>query len=145
MAEEGLTRDELLILLVEECGEVIQAATKCLRFGFDVDHGVDYGNNRMVLSREVGDLLAVIDVLPLDDVNVAVTRRLKIKKAEEAKLKYGRRALVGKSEAELVKRDIENASMQDAEMSAGEDEFLKELYERADRRSSVGCARGSDE
>jgi hypothetical protein len=88
----GLTRDDLLILLIEECGEVIQAATKCLRFGFDVDHSVDYGNNRMILSREVGDVLAIIDALPLDEVNVEVTRRMKIAKAEAAKAKYGRDA-----------------------------------------------------
>lgn len=85
-----LTRDELLILLIEECGEVIQAATKCLRFGFDVDHGVDYGNNKLVLSREVGDILAIVDELPLDRINVEVTRSLKIAKAEAAKEKYGR-------------------------------------------------------
>src|SRR4051812_32800192 len=84
-----LTQDDLLILLVEECGEVIQAATKCLRFGFDVDHGVDYGNNRLVLSREVGDLLGIIDALPLDAINVEATRRRKIAKAEAAKAKYG--------------------------------------------------------
>lgn len=87
---EPLTLDDLLILLIEESGEVIQAATKCLRFGFNVDHGVGYGNNRMVLSREVGDLLAIIDALPLDHVNVEVTRSRKIAKAEDAKAKYGR-------------------------------------------------------
>lgn len=85
-----LTRDDLLILLIEECGEVIQAATKCLRFGFDVDHGVDYGNNRTVLSREVGDLLGIVDALPLDRVNVEITREIKIHKAMQAKAKYGR-------------------------------------------------------
>lgn len=90
-----LTRDDLLILLIEECGEVIQAATKCLRFGFNVDHGVDYGNNRTVLSREVGDLLGVIDALPLDQVNVDVTRVRKIAKAEAAKAKFGRPDPVG--------------------------------------------------
>ncbi len=84
-----LTRDELLVLLIEECGEVIQAATKCLRFGFDVDHGVDYGNNKLVLSREIGDLMAVTDVLPLDWENVRATRSTKIKRAEVAKEKFG--------------------------------------------------------
>lgn len=84
-----LTREDLLILLVEECGEVIQAATKCLRFGFDVDHGVEYGNNKLVLSREVGDLLAIVDALPLDRFNVGLTRERKIAKAEAAKKRYG--------------------------------------------------------
>jgi len=87
MAE--LTRDELLVLLIEECGEVIQAATKCLRFGFDVDHGVDYGNNKLALSREVGDLLGVVDGLPLDMVNIRVARDGKLARAQAAKERYG--------------------------------------------------------
>lgn len=86
-----LTRDELLVLLIEECAEVIQAATKCLRFGFDVDHGVDYGNNRLVLSREVGDLLGVAQALPLDLENIEAMRASKIARAEAAKEKYGAR------------------------------------------------------
>lgn len=60
-----LTRDELLVLLIEECGEVIQAATKCLRFGYDVDHGTGYGNNRDHLSTEYGELAAVSEELEL--------------------------------------------------------------------------------
>lgn len=87
MAE--LTRDELLILLIEECGEVIQAATKCLRFGFDVDHGLDYGNNAIALSREMGDLLGVMDALPFDHAVLTAMRDGKIKRAEAAKAKYG--------------------------------------------------------
>jgi hypothetical protein len=84
-----LTRDELLVLLIEECGEVIQAATKCLRFGYDVDHGVDYGNNKLALSREIGDLLGVAEALPLDAIVVDVMRASKISRAENAKAKYG--------------------------------------------------------
>lgn len=84
-----LTRDELLVLLIEECGEVIQAATKCLRFGFDVDHGIDYGNNKLVLSREIGDLLGVVDGLPLDLMNIRVSRDGKLARAEAAKERYG--------------------------------------------------------
>lgn len=84
-----LTRDEVLVLLIEECGEVIQAATKCLRFGYDVDHGVDYGNNKMVLSREIGDLIGVTDALPLDIVNLETMRSSKMRRAEAAKAKYG--------------------------------------------------------
>ena len=77
------------MLLIEECGEVIQAATKCLRFGYDVDHGVDYGNNKMVLSREIGDLLGVVDGLPLDHVNIDAMRATKLSRAEATKAKYG--------------------------------------------------------
>jgi hypothetical protein len=86
-----LTLDDLLVLLIEECSEVIQAATKCQRFGFDIDSGVGYGNNRVMLSREVGDLLGVLRAMPLDLDAVALTREAKIGKAEEAKAKYGRK------------------------------------------------------
>lgn len=84
-----LARDELLILLIEECGEVIQAATKALRFGWDVDHGVGYGNNRMVLSRELGDLMGVVDGLDIDHDNLSAMRVSKLKRAREAKAQYG--------------------------------------------------------
>lgn len=88
-----LTRDELLILLIEECGEVIQAATKCLRFGWDVDHGVDYGNNRDQLAKEMGELTAVRDALELDygpcQKPFMDGWSDKIKRAREAKARYG--------------------------------------------------------
>jgi hypothetical protein len=85
-----LTRDELLILLIEECGEVIQAATKCLRFGFDVDHGTGYGLNSDALSRECGDLQAVMDALPLNALAKMQCQGGKIAKAQLAKDRYGR-------------------------------------------------------
>lgn len=87
MAE--LTRDELLILLIEECGEVIQAATKCIRFGFDADHGVGYGRNDAVLSREIGQCIAIMNALPTDQEQVHLGATEKIAKAEAAKERYG--------------------------------------------------------
>jgi hypothetical protein len=85
----SLTRDELLILLIEECGEVIQAATKCLRFGYYSDHGVGYGKNDVILSRELGDVQAIIAELPLNRHEMEITRAEKITKAERAKRQYG--------------------------------------------------------
>ena len=58
----NLTREELLIVLIEECGEVIQAATKCLRFGFDHEQA-GYGINHVQLAKELGDILGVADGL----------------------------------------------------------------------------------
>lgn len=84
-----LTRDELLVLLIEECGEVIQAATKCLRFGFDVDHGTGYGNTRIQLSREIGDLDAVCSRLDLDLQAMNNALYTKIGRAEKAKAEFG--------------------------------------------------------
>lgn len=83
-----LTRDEKLILLIEECGEVIQAATKCLRFGWDRDQP-DYGVNHEVLAGEVGDLLGVIDDLRLREDIISRYRELKMAKAGRAKKLFG--------------------------------------------------------
>lgn len=84
-----LTRDELLVLLIEECGEVIQAATKCLRFGYDVDHDIGYGRNSDKLAKECGDLQAVMDELPLNTLLKEQCQYEKIAKAERAKAKFG--------------------------------------------------------
>lgn len=84
-----LTREDILILLIEECGEVIKAATKCLRFGYDVDHGIGYGNNADVLSGEIGDLLGCVDALPLKGEIMFEARADKIARATAAKHKFG--------------------------------------------------------
>lgn len=50
---------EILEILIEECGEVIQRATKMLRFGvLEVQPGQDL-NNTQRLAMEIGDLLEV--------------------------------------------------------------------------------------
>lgn len=82
-----LTRDEKLVLLIEECGEVIQAATKILRFGWDRNQH-DYGINHEVLACECGDLVAVIDALPFDETDknaLELHRHQKMRKAERFK------------------------------------------------------------
>jgi hypothetical protein len=79
----SLTRDEILVLLIEECGEVIQAATKCLRFGWDNQH--DYRINHESLAKEMGDLLGAADALLLKQETVQIFREMKICKAERVK------------------------------------------------------------
>lgn len=79
-----LSREELLVLLVEECGEVIQAATKCLRFGWDRNQP-GYGVNCEVLADEVGDLGGVIDALNLDHYRIVARGTAKIAKAARIK------------------------------------------------------------
>lgn len=79
-----LTIEEKLVILVEECGEVIQAATKCLRFGYDRNQPA-YGVNSEVLSMEIGDLLGMIDSLPLDQRIVHDFRMAKLAKATRVK------------------------------------------------------------
>ena len=52
---------EALLILQEECGELTQAISKCFRFGKDSEwNGI---NNRERLESEIGDVLAMIDIL----------------------------------------------------------------------------------
>lgn len=73
-------------ILQEECAEVIQAVSKCRRFGIDETHLKLGKSNRENLTEEVGDLLCMIDLLIkfgiLNDTEVYVARA-----AKEEKLK----------------------------------------------------------
>jgi hypothetical protein len=53
---------ELLIILMEECAEVQQRASKALRFGLDEIQPDQPHDNVHRLSLEVGDLVAVLDL-----------------------------------------------------------------------------------
>jgi len=60
-----LDQAERLYMLIEECGEVIQAATKALRHGFESyhpDESVDI-TNRVQLEDEITDLRAVLEMM----------------------------------------------------------------------------------
>ena len=50
-------------ILQEECAEVIQAVSKCRRFGIDEIHLKLGKSNRENLTEEVGDLLCMVDLL----------------------------------------------------------------------------------
>ncbi len=55
--------EHLLVCITEECGEIIQAADKALRFGLD-DHAPGKNQTNLEdLVKEVNDLVAVIEVL----------------------------------------------------------------------------------
>jgi hypothetical protein len=84
----NLTLDDKLVLLIEECSEIIKAATKCLRFGYTRNQP-GYGINDEVLAQEIGDLLGVVDALPLDQDLIKMCRDRKIAKAMWAKKLYG--------------------------------------------------------
>lgn len=83
-----LTRDELLVLLIEECAEVIQAATKCLRFGWDRNYP-GYGVNHEKLADEIGELGAVTNALNLNRYRVVKAAGEKMARAEKAKAELG--------------------------------------------------------
>ena len=51
---------EILIITAEECGEVVQAVSKLLRFGKE---NVAAYSNVDRLNQEVGDLLCMVDLL----------------------------------------------------------------------------------
>ena len=55
--------EEALGRLQEECAEVIQDVSKCRRFGIDNVYLNGQGTQRENLVKEVGDVLAMIDVL----------------------------------------------------------------------------------
>ena len=70
---------EVMDILQEECAEVIQAVSKCSRFGMDNCKPGKPLTNREHLEEELGDVLAMVDImLEQGIVNIA--------KLEEAKL-----------------------------------------------------------
>ena len=54
---------EALDILQEECGEVIVEVSKCRRFGMDSLHYKTGIKHSTMLETEVGDVLALVDVL----------------------------------------------------------------------------------
>jgi NTP pyrophosphatase (non-canonical NTP hydrolase) len=78
---------EILLILQEECAEVSQAISKCFRFGPDqIKPGKDRTNLNM-LQEELGDLLAMIDLLVWNDVGVNWNELTIAKKQKFEKLK----------------------------------------------------------
>jgi len=71
---------EVLLILQEECAEVTQAVSKCMRFGPDQMKPGKNRTNINMLEEEIGDLFAMVELLT--DMNVGVT----IKGINEAKL-----------------------------------------------------------
>jgi NTP pyrophosphatase (non-canonical NTP hydrolase) len=77
---------EVMDILQEECAEVIQAVSKISRFGIDNYKPGKPKTNREHLEEELGDMLAMIDimlelsVISLDNLEIA-------KKAKIEKLK----------------------------------------------------------
>ena len=54
---------EILDILQEECAEVIQNISKCRRFGLDNQYLNGTGTQRENLVKEIGDVVAMIDLL----------------------------------------------------------------------------------
>ena len=54
---------ELLLILQEECAEVTQAVSKCMRFGPDQMKPGKNRTNINMLEEEIGDLFAMVELL----------------------------------------------------------------------------------
>jgi NTP pyrophosphatase (non-canonical NTP hydrolase) len=60
---EEMNQTEILDILQEECGEVVQMVSKCRRFGIDDAYGEDGETNRSRLTKEIGDLMCMIQLM----------------------------------------------------------------------------------
>lgn len=78
---------EAMDILQEECAEVIQAVSKINRFGLDNAKPGTIYSNREHLEEELGDMLAMIDILKEMDIvswgNMEVAKRAKIEKLKK--------------------------------------------------------------
>jgi len=54
---------EILCITQEECAEVSQAVSKIFRFGWESKHPKTGVNNKEHLEEEIGDLLAMVDIM----------------------------------------------------------------------------------
>lgn len=54
---------EILDILQEECAEVIQAISKCRRFGLENTYSKGTGTQREHLVQELGDVTLMIELL----------------------------------------------------------------------------------
>ena len=78
---------ETLDILQEECAEVIVEISKCRRFGLNSVHYKTDLEHKKMLEQEIGDVLAMIDILI--EHNLITTENLNIaksKKKEKLKL-----------------------------------------------------------
>jgi NTP pyrophosphatase (non-canonical NTP hydrolase) len=78
---------EALDILQEECAEVIQAVSKISRFGLDNLKPGKPKTNREHLEEELGDLVAMIDILTrngvVDSANIETAAAAKVEKLKK--------------------------------------------------------------
>ena len=79
---------ELLIILMEECAEVIQAASKLIRFGKENRPDDLHLPNNEVLGIEVGDLKCMIDKVLIAGIIQAEHLSLGTKRKQARLLQY---------------------------------------------------------
>ena len=78
---------EALDILQEECGEVIVEVSKCRRFGLDSLHYKTGIKHATMLETEVGDVLALVDILIdqgiLDPLTLDIAKQAKKEKLKQ--------------------------------------------------------------
>ena len=78
---------EIFCITQEECAEVTQAISKIFRFGFDSMNPHTKKSNKQCLEEEVGDLLAMVDILVekciISDNNLNIARNAKKEKLKK--------------------------------------------------------------
>lgn len=76
--------NEILHILQEECAEVTQAISKCFRFGLDNAKPGKPLTNVEHLEGEIGDLLAMVDLLKyynvISEAGLNTAKQAKIEK-----------------------------------------------------------------
>lgn len=87
MDNQANDNNEVMDILQEECAEVIQAVSKIRRFGMDNSkHGTGQ-TNKEHMEEELGDMLAMIDILMINNViswgNLHTAKRAKIEKLKK--------------------------------------------------------------
>ena len=74
-------------ILSEECAEVIQAISKCNRFGIDNLKPGKPKTNREHLEEELGDLLAMVELLQsievVSDTGLEIAKQAKFEKLKK--------------------------------------------------------------
>lgn len=83
-----LFEDELLKVLIEECSEVIQRASKLQRFGRDEQQPGQPLTNRERLSEEIGQLLFMIEMLARFDLLDDLETKIGISNKFDALVRY---------------------------------------------------------
>jgi NTP pyrophosphatase (non-canonical NTP hydrolase) len=78
---------EILIILQEECAEVIQSISKCYRFGPDQMKLDSDTTNMQSVQKELGDVLAMIELLTEKNIGVTIEGLENDKKLKFEKLK----------------------------------------------------------
>lgn len=81
MSDLTKQQEEVLRIMQEECGEVVQMVSKVCRFGIDEQHLKADKPNRDRLTEEIGDLLCMIelakefDIVRYSDITAAAKRK----------------------------------------------------------------------